>query len=223
MPEGTKVRGGRPVTADVAGRTRRNVRPVMTFGPVPGSGSGPLWGRTATGGNVATAGNGVSAESGAAAPQPERRPRIIVGVDGSDASIAALRVARALAEPLSATVEAWACWDVPAGYGVYLAVGIEGFKYAADHVLQQALADAFEEVPPFVHPRLVRGRPGPLLIDASRQASLLVVGRRGHGNFVPGSVSTACVSHAHCPVLVVHAPATGTAGDAAQPGSAAVP
>jgi len=166
---------------------------------------------------VATAGNG------AAVPPSDRRSRIIVGVDGSEASIAALRVARALAEPLSAPVEAWACWDVPAGYGVYLAVGIEGFKYAAHQVLEQALADAFEEVPAFVHPRLVRGRPGPALIDASRNASLLVVGRRGHGNFVPGSVSSACVSHAHCPVLVVHAPDTGAGDDAAQPQPAVVP
>lgn len=146
----------------------------------------------------------------------EPHPRIIVGVDGSEASIAALRVARAMAEPLSATVEAWACWDVPAGYGVYLAVGIEGFKYAADQVVQQALADAFEELPPFVHARLVRGKPGPLLIDASRNAALLIVGRRGHGGFVLGSVSSACVSHAHCPVLVVHAPESEAAGDAAR-------
>lgn len=159
---------------------------------------------------MATAGNG------AAVPASERRPRIIVAVDGSDASVAALRVARVMAEPLSATVEAWACWDVPAGYGVYLAVGIEGFKYAADQVLQQALADAFEELPPFVHPRLVRGKPGPVLTDASRNASLLIVGRRGHGSFVLGSVSSACVSHAHCPVLVVHAPEPQADGDVAQ-------
>ena len=139
----------------------------------------------------------------------ETHPRIIVGVDGSEASVAALRVARALAEPLSARVEAWACWDVPAGYGVYLAVGIEGFKYAAEQVLQQALKDAFDEQPAFVHPRLVRGKPSPLLIDGSRNALLLIVGRRGHGSFVPGSVSSACVSHAHCPVLVVHAPEEG--------------
>lgn len=150
-----------------------------------------------------------TASDGVAAPASHQRSRIIVGVDGSDASIAALRVARALAEPLSAPVEAWACWDVPAGYGVYLAVGIEGFKYAADQVLQRALADAFEELPAFVHPRLVRGKPSPVLVDASRNASLLIVGRRGHGNFVVGSVSSACVSHAHCPVLVVHAPEDG--------------
>lgn len=161
--------------------------------------------------------------NGAAVPGSGQRPRIIVGVDGSEASVAALRVARTLAEPLSAPVEAWACWDVPAGYGVYLAVGIEGFKYAADQVLQQTLVDAFGEVPAFVHPRLVRGRPGPALIDASRNASLLIVGRRGHGNFVPGSVSSACVSHAYCPVLVVHAPEGRDKADAGETHSAAAP
>jgi len=154
---------------------------------------------------------------------PGPHPRIIVGVDGSEASIAALRVAKAMAEPMSGTVEAWACWDVPAGYGVYLAVGIEGFKYAADQVLQQALADAFDNLPPYVHPRLVRGRPAPALIDASRNASLLIVGRRGHGSFVPGSVSSACVSRAHCPVLVVHGPETEDEGEASLSRAAVAP
>ncbi|TDL40035.1 universal stress protein [Arthrobacter nitrophenolicus] len=151
-------------------------------------------------------------------------PRIIAGVDGSEASVEALRVAATLAEPLGATVEAWACWDVPAGYGVYLAVSIEGFKYAAEQVLQQALTDAFgDERPSRVRPRLVRGNPGHLLIDGSRSALLLVVGRRGHGGFVPGSVSSACVSHAHCPVLVVHTPETATAQGAEKQAAADAP
>jgi nucleotide-binding universal stress UspA family protein len=136
-----------------------------------------------------------------------RQPTIIVGVDGSDASITALRTAHALAGPLEASVEAWACWDVPPGFGLYLAVGIEGFEFAAQQVLEQALSDAFgQDRPDNVQPRLVRGKAGPQLIEGSRTASLLVVGRRGHAVFVPGSVSAACVSHAHCPVLVVPAP-----------------
>ena len=166
---------------------------------------------------MATAGNqGPSAA-------PERRPRIIVAVDGSDASVAALRVARAVAEPLGAPVEAWACWDVPAGYGIYLAVGIEGFKYAAEQVLGQAIRDAFGQAPPFVHPRVVRGKPGPVLLDASRTASLLIVGRRGHGSFVLGSVSSTLASHAHCPVLVVHAAETGAAEEVALTDATAQP
>ncbi|HET7783934.1 universal stress protein [Pseudarthrobacter sp. CC4] len=138
---------------------------------------------------------------------PERHPKIIVGVDGSDASVSALRTAATLAGPLEATVEAWACWDVPAGFGLYLVVGVEGFQYAAEQSLEQALTAAFgPERPSYVHTRLMRGKPGELLVEGSRSASLLIVGRRGHSGFVPGSVSSACVSHAHCPVLVVHAP-----------------
>ncbi|ACL40045.1 UspA domain protein [Pseudarthrobacter chlorophenolicus A6] len=134
------------------------------------------------------------------------RPRIIVGVDGSGASVQALRTAHALAGPLDAAVEAWACWDVPAGFGLYLAVGIDGFEFAAKQALQQALTDAFgTAVPSEIRGRLLRGSAAHLLIDGSREAALLVVGRHGHAGFVPGSVSSACVSHAHCPVLVVPA------------------
>jgi nucleotide-binding universal stress UspA family protein len=166
---------------------------------------------------VATAGNEAPAAAHA------RRSRIIVGVDGSEASVAALRVARALAEPLDAPVEAWACWDVPAGYGVYLAVGIEGFKYAAEQILGQAIQDAFGQHPPAVHSRIVRGKPGPVLLDASRTASLLIVGRRGHGSFVLGSVSSSLVSHAHCPVLVVHAAESGDAEEVSRTDAGALP
>jgi nucleotide-binding universal stress UspA family protein len=52
---------------------------------------------------------------------------------------------------------------------------------------------------------LIQGDPGPILVDASRGAELLIVGSRGHGEFaevVLGSVGMHCVTHARCPVLV---------------------
>jgi nucleotide-binding universal stress UspA family protein len=77
-------------------------------------------------------------------------------------------------------------------------------------VLNEAMEQAFgQEIPPNVIPRAVRGHPRDSLIDASRRADMIVVGRRGHGGFgglLLGSVSSACVAHAHCPVLVVHSP-----------------
>jgi nucleotide-binding universal stress UspA family protein len=52
---------------------------------------------------------------------------------------------------------------------------------------------------------LVDENPAPALVERSRGADLLVVGSRGHGEFVGmllGSVSQHCVNNAHCPVLV---------------------
>ena len=59
--------------------------------------------------------------------------------------------------------------------------------------------------------RLINGHPAPVLVEASKGADLLVVGSRGHGEFVGmliGSVSEYCVTNAHCPVLVHRAPAS---------------
>ncbi|WP_120522127.1 universal stress protein [Arthrobacter celericrescens] len=136
--------------------------------------------------------------------------RIVVGVDGSDASIEALRQARKLASALGATVEASAFWDPPHVPASYEAVGIGRFEEAADNILGESIAKAFgPQRPDNVVPRLVRGHPRNMLIEASKDADMIVVGRRGHGGFgglLLGSVSSALVAHAHCPVLVVHAP-----------------
>ncbi|UVJ41274.1 universal stress protein [Arthrobacter sp. CJ23] len=136
--------------------------------------------------------------------------RIIVGVDGSEASIEALREAHRLAAPMGAQVVATAYWEFPQVYGGYVAMGIVGFEEAAGNLLKEAVEKAFGPVlPDNVVSRLVRGHARESLIEASKEADMIVVGRRGHGGFgglLLGSVSSACVAHAHCPVLVVHAP-----------------
>jgi nucleotide-binding universal stress UspA family protein len=56
--------------------------------------------------------------------------------------------------------------------------------------------------------RVVEGSPVDVLIDASRDADLLVVGSRGRGGLAGlllGSVSQRCAERAHCPVVVVSA------------------
>lgn len=135
---------------------------------------------------------------------------ILVGVDGSDASVEALRQAQGLALPLSANIVALACWDVPPVYDGYVAMGINDFDVRAGEILQEAVVKAFgEALPANVETRLVQGHPRRMLLEESRNADLLVLGRRGHGGFgglLLGSVSSALVAHAHCPVLVVHAP-----------------
>jgi nucleotide-binding universal stress UspA family protein len=57
--------------------------------------------------------------------------------------------------------------------------------------------------------KLEVGSPAYALIDAAKGAAMLVVGSRGHGGFMGlllGSVSSACVHHAHCPIVVVPKP-----------------
>lgn len=148
---------------------------------------------------------------------PKESQKIVVGVDGSPASIEGLRQAQLLAVPLGAEIDALACWVLPNMYDSTVAVGIEGFKEHAEEVLRQALITVFgPERPPYVHAHIVEGPTRSVLIEASKNASLLIVGRRGHGGFTGmllGSVSSACIAHAHCPVLVVHQQET----QAAQP------
>jgi nucleotide-binding universal stress UspA family protein len=133
--------------------------------------------------------------------------KIVVGVDGSEASVEALQLAQRFAVPLGAEIEAVACWEYPNMYDSYVAVGIGGFKERAEELLQKAVTIAFgAERPRNVRTRLVEGFARSVLVHASKEADLLVVGRRGHGGFAGlllGSVSSACVAHAHCPVLVV--------------------
>lgn len=134
--------------------------------------------------------------------------KIIVGVDGSEASLEALRQARNLAHSLNARVEAIGCWENPHMYDGYVLMGIEGFRESAEKVVTQAVKTVFgSEVPPHVTINLIHGDPKSALVEASRNANFLVVGRRGHGKLgklLIGSVSASCIAHSKCPVLVVH-------------------
>lgn len=136
--------------------------------------------------------------------------RILVGVDGSDPSIEALRQAQRLALPVGAKVLANAYWEYPRTHAGYVMMGIEGFEERARDILNEAVKTAFgDDTPSNVIPSLIRGHPRESLIAASREADMIVVGRRGHGGFgglLLGSVSSALVAHALCPVLVVHTP-----------------
>lgn len=139
--------------------------------------------------------------------------KIVVGVDGSEASIEALREAQRLAALFGIDVEATACWEFPQMYDGYAILGIEGFKERVGQILDEAVDKAFgQQRPDNLRIRLVSGSARETLIEASKSARMLVVGRRGHGRFgrmLIGSVSSACIAHAHCPVVVVHAPETG--------------
>lgn len=135
---------------------------------------------------------------------------IVVGVDGSDASVAALRQAVHLAAPLGARVEAIMCWNYPSVYEPPTMLGTSeaDFEDVARKDLDSAVENAFGlEWPEILTTHLIHGPARQSLLDASKSAMMLVLGRRGFGGFrglLMGSVSSACAAHASCPVLVVH-------------------
>lgn len=133
--------------------------------------------------------------------------RIVVGVDGSSASVNALKEGARLAAELGGTVEAIAVWELPTKHTSYMAVGIGSFEEGAGEILSDALFQAFgDEVPASVTARLVRGPAAGTLTSIAEGARMLVVGRRGHGGLMGlllGSVSAAVVNHSTVPVLIV--------------------
>jgi nucleotide-binding universal stress UspA family protein len=138
--------------------------------------------------------------------------RIVVGVDGSDESHRALEWAIAEASRWGASllvVHAWRFGVSPTDPNA--AEATREIGRAAQHVVDHEVAYVRESGVE-VEGVLVFASPARALVDRSADADLLVVGSRGRGGVAAtllGSVSTACVRHARCPVVVV--PATDRA------------
>ncbi|MGK7222408.1 universal stress protein [Kocuria flava] len=141
------------------------------------------------------------------APGPDEQAPVLAGIDGSAGSRAALRAAARIAEALDAPLEVLMLWEGPPLYEGWDVVDPDRPPEGSVRLLRESLAEVFgERLPAGVRARLVHGRPAERLVAESGRAQLLVVGRRGHSGLrsaAPGSVSTACVGHAHCPVMVV--------------------
>ena len=153
-------------------------------------------------------------------PPEEQQRRIVVGVDGSAWSKAALAWAVRQAELTGAVVEAVTAWELPATSGLDPHLYLD-YPAAAAKMLAGAIAGAGGRAT--VHPQVIPGHPAEVLVGASAGAELLVVGSRGHGGFLGallGSVSLHCLHHAHCPVVVVRG-STADTGKAPQSGPAA--
>lgn len=140
-----------------------------------------------------------------------RTPRggIVVGVDGSPGSLAALRWAIREASASGRAVHAVAAWDVPteSTFGDMATVGDFHPVIAAERILVAALADAgVADSHITVTTAPVQGHPAEVLMQQAEGADLLVVGSRGHGTIVGallGSVSQYLAAHAACPVVVI--------------------
>lgn len=134
---------------------------------------------------------------------------IVVGVDGSTSSQRALEWAIQQARLTKAPLVAITTWEWPTTFGapVEWPTGVD-FEADATSVLRDCVAAAsggHDDLD--VTLRVEHGHAAVVLTDASKVASLVVVGSRGHGEFAGlllGSVSSFLSSHALCPVVVVH-------------------
>ena len=135
---------------------------------------------------------------------------VVVGVDGSEGAQRALRFAID-----EATAHDWRVMLVhgvdvglsaadPYGGGAVLEQLQQSGRTELDAAAAEVVKAGLE-----ASTKLEVGSPAYALIDAAKGAAMLVVGSRGHGGFMGlllGSVSSACVHHAHCPIVVVPKP-----------------
>ncbi|MEU9980512.1 universal stress protein [Streptomyces sp. NPDC050856] len=145
--------------------------------------------------------------------------RIVVGVDGSEPSLGALRWAARQAELTGDRLEAVIGWEYPASGWAAMAPGMplaampSGAAAEADpeelarRTLDEAVTATLGGAAAAATDRLVvNGHAAQALVERAAGASLLVVGDRGHSGLTAallGSVSRHVTHHAPCPVVVV--------------------
>jgi nucleotide-binding universal stress UspA family protein len=132
--------------------------------------------------------------------------KVVVGVDGSEHSIAALRWAAEEARLRDWSLRVLATWEFPyvANPVTMLTLEAEPFAAQAVHAVDHAL-EIVDVADLDVETEVVEGSAAQHLVEASYGADLVVVGSRGRGGFTGlllGSVSQHLVSYAKCPVLV---------------------
>lgn len=129
---------------------------------------------------------------------------IVVGVDGSKASKAALNWAARHGRHAGATVRATMAWHIEPGA---VSKSDESSEQEARAGLDEVIAEVQRSQPEFsVEAQLQRGEPTAVLLDQAQDADLLVFGDKGRGPVVGmlvGSVVTQFLRHAPCPLVIV--------------------
>ncbi len=135
---------------------------------------------------------------------------IVVGTDGSAGANAAVEFAAREAVAHKAKLRVVASWEVPPVVMVSPEMAADLFTAIQEEA--QAIAAESVNAAKAVEPGLVveevvsEGHAGQVLVEESRHADLVVVGRRGRGGFAElllGSVSQHVMHHAACPVVIV--------------------
>ena len=143
--------------------------------------------------------------------------QVVVGIDGSAAAEAAIKWAAAEAASRGAELKlvhafAWPLFTVPLG----ASDTAPGLRAAANKIVQDSIELAKKFEPAVAVGGLRRnGFPSPVLIKASTEADLIVIGSRGLGvmlGAMVGSTSLDLVANAHCPVVVVRPDLAGDPG-----------
>ena len=141
--------------------------------------------------------------------------RILVGVDGSEKSIAALKWAAELASTNGAEVEVVTAWQTPFPTFELVAIGLnldlsemnDRPEHIAEYRLEKSIVGAYGTANPVgVVGRVEEGYPSLVMVERSKEADLLVLGNRGHSPVIEtllGSVSLHCLTYSHCPVTIV--------------------
>jgi nucleotide-binding universal stress UspA family protein len=151
-----------------------------------------------------------------AVPRPpghdDPRHGVVVGVDGSALSEAAIGYAFEVASELGEPLIAIHAWHDPSrtGVGMMMPTAYDPADIVTEErlALAESLAGWQEKFPEVVvEKKVVLGHPVPALASRSTHARMLVVGSRGRGalsSLVLGSVSHGVLHHATGPVAIVH-------------------
>lgn len=136
--------------------------------------------------------------------------RIVVGVDGSEGALAALRWAAAEAERWDASVIAVQAWEfTPLIVATEAPIDLAELRRETETLLDQQVRDAFGDREATVERRVVEDLPARALLDAATDADLLVMGTRGRSGLkglLLGSVSQKVAHQTPCPLVMVPAP-----------------
>ncbi len=140
----------------------------------------------------------------------EHEQVVLVGVDGSAASLNALEWAVAQARRVGWRLHLVCAYALPTfaaasldgGYATLDDTAIrDGAQAALDEAVERASGRGVD-----VTSSLETGDPAGVLVDLTKQVCLAVVGTRGNSGFaerILGTVSSALPAHAHCPTVVV--------------------
>jgi nucleotide-binding universal stress UspA family protein len=145
-------------------------------------------------------------------PALEHR-RVLAGVDGSDASVHVIEAALAAADERGAALSLLHAWRPVGEYDAAIVqrVLVDEWRSQADRHLAELTAVAGKAHPDvMVTRKLEYCSPAVALVQASANADLLVIGRRGAGapfGLSLGSLARTMIRSAHCPVEVVPTPA----------------